>query len=84
MPAKKPTTNWKRLLQDSTGGTDLLAAGTRSSTGNDGKFNNLQNLPDDKSRMDAVLQMMEANRKLRDAAMKNSYHPRLKGLFGGG
>lgn len=86
MPAKKSTTNWKRLLQQDGAGTVILAKGAQSSEGNDGKFNNLQNLPTDKARMDAVMQMLEGNRKLHSMPRKKNpnYHPGLKGLFGGG
>lgn len=81
MPAKKTPTDWKRLAQEETsGGRELLAKGTRSSEGNDGKF-----VPA-RSRKD-MLAALEANRKLRAATVKRKKSKEkvsLKGLFGGG
>jgi len=87
MTAKPRKTDWKKLAQEEGMGRELLAQGTRSSTGNEGKFNNLQNLPTDKARLDAVMAMMQGNMGVRAAKQKRkagSYHPGLKGLFGGG
>lgn len=93
MPAKARKTDWKKLLADDgtpgTGGgasfiqprpREILAAGTRSSEGNDGKF-----VPN-RDRSD-VLKMLETNRRTQAALRANKkkgYHPGLKGLFGGG
>jgi hypothetical protein len=79
MPAKPRKTDWKRLAQEQGGtGTEILAKGTQSSEGNEGKFVPTRNLDD-------ILKAIEANRKLRNMPKKKpSYHPGLKGLFGGG
>lgn len=85
--------DWRQARkQEDAGGREILARGTRSSEGNDGSFANLDLLtPEPTKRRSAIMQQLEANRKMYltlhgfgGRPISPEMRDRLKGLFGGG